>query len=85
MLTHKSDGCGSLVLYIEVGRELVQVLYKTSDGDHKVNLARTTVLQMTGPYRQGGGGFEGVRSNPPFGLQKFYMHRLTVHVERLTV
>ena len=24
-------------------------------------------------------GFEGVRSNPPFGSKRFYMHRLTVH------
>ena len=34
---------------------------------------------ITSQARRQGGGFEGVRSNPPFGLQKDFIHRLTVH------
>ena len=35
--------------------------------------------------REGGGGFEGVCSNPPLASKKFYAHRLAVHFKCPTI
>ena len=43
-------------------------------------LRRGNLSTMSGPRQ---GGFEGVRSNPPFGLEIKFMHRLTVYLSAL--
>ena len=59
-------------------------------GDLHVTLNEQNVCKMASIYRPvgrggGGGGFEVVRSNPPFGLKDFIYTVLTVHFKCPTV
>ena len=58
--------------------------FREGNSVHGTNCGMTFQYLLYAQARRQG-GFEGVRSNPPFGSKRFYMHRLTVHFKCPTV